>query len=229
MRQTPIVRFLLHLLLLSPPLLVAAAVYVVLDPFKVVWHYDNYYERQAPHPSLDMDYVSCENYLARRDTCHYNAYLMGNSRSQFWQVADWLRHLPEGAVGYHYYGNGETLYRLNCHIRFLHEQQATIDHKVLHDAFMATSMKRNTTDILPRFDSILEEVKTDPAMQDMWNKYCRDNFFVGELTWDEVYESFRKLKTVASSLGESSTCSPSTLRFTFDSAKLVSASDSTEV
>ena len=76
-------------------------------------------------------------------------------------------------------------------------QQTPIDHKVLHDAFMATSMKRNTTDILPRFDSILEEVKTDPAMQDMWNKYRRDNFFVGELTWDEVNESVRKLKTVA--------------------------------
>ena len=76
-------------------------------------------------------------------------------------------------------------------------QQTPIDHKVLHDAFMATSMKRNTTDMLPRFDSILEEVKTDPAMQDMWNKYRRDNFFVGELTWDEVNESVRKLKTVA--------------------------------
>ena len=76
-------------------------------------------------------------------------------------------------------------------------QQTPIDHKVLHDAFMATSMKRNTTDMLPRFDSILEEVKTDPAMQDMWNKYRRDNFFVGELTWEEVNESLRKLKTVA--------------------------------
>lgn len=76
-------------------------------------------------------------------------------------------------------------------------QQATIDHKILHDAFMATSMKRNTTDMMPRFDSILEEVKTDPAMQDMWNKYRRDNFFVGELTWEEVNESLRKLKTVA--------------------------------
>ena len=76
-------------------------------------------------------------------------------------------------------------------------QQATIDHTILHDAFMATSIKRNTTDMLPRFDSILEEVKTDPAMQDMWNKYRRDNFFVGELTWDEVNESVRKLKTVA--------------------------------
>ena len=76
-------------------------------------------------------------------------------------------------------------------------QQATIDHKILHDAFMATSIKRNTTDMLPRFDSILEEVKTDPAMQDMWNKYRRDNFFVGELTWEEVNESLRKLKTVA--------------------------------
>ena len=76
-------------------------------------------------------------------------------------------------------------------------QQAAIDHKVLHDAFMATSMKRNTTDMLPRFDSILEEVKADHAMRDMWNKYRRDNFFVGELTWDEVNENVRTLKIAA--------------------------------
>ncbi len=76
-------------------------------------------------------------------------------------------------------------------------QQAAINHKVLHDAFMATSMKRNTTDMLPRFDSILEEVKNDPAMLNMWDKYRRDNFFVGELTWEEVNKSVRKLKVAA--------------------------------
>ena len=73
-------------------------------------------------------------------------------------------------------------------------QQAAIDHKVLHDAFMATSMKRNTTDMLPRFDAILDEIRSDPAMEAMWDKYRRDNFFVGELSWTEVNESVKKLK-----------------------------------
>ena len=73
-------------------------------------------------------------------------------------------------------------------------QQATIDYKVLHDAFMATSMKRNTTDMLLRFDAILDEIRSDPAMEAMWDKYRRDNFFVGELSWTEVNESVKKLK-----------------------------------
>ena len=59
---------------------------------------------------------------------------------------------------------------------------------------MATSLKRNTTDMLPRFDAILDEIQSDPAMETMWNKYRRDNFFVGELTWAEVNESVKRLK-----------------------------------
>lgn len=76
-------------------------------------------------------------------------------------------------------------------------QQATIDYKMLHDAFMATSLKRNTTDMLPRFDAILDEIRSDAAMEAMWNKYRRDNFFVGELTWAEVNESVKRLKAAA--------------------------------
>ena len=73
-------------------------------------------------------------------------------------------------------------------------QQATIDYKVLHDAFMATSLKRNTMDMLPRFDTILDEIRSDAAMATMWNKYRRDIFFVGELTWAEVNKSVKRLK-----------------------------------
>ena len=76
-------------------------------------------------------------------------------------------------------------------------QQVTIDYKVLHDAFMATSLKRNTTDMLPRFDAILDEIRSDFAMETMWDKFRRDNFYVGELTWSEVNESVKRLKTAA--------------------------------
>lgn len=76
-------------------------------------------------------------------------------------------------------------------------QQVTIDYKVLHDAFMATSLKRNSTDMLPRFDAILDEIRSDFAMETMWDKFRRDNFYVGELTWSEVNESVKRLKTAA--------------------------------
>ena len=130
-KHSPVHRFLIRLALISLPIWAVVALYVVLDPFKVVWHYDNFYERQEPHPTLDVDYVSCENYVQRNDTTHYNAFLMGNSRSQFWQIDDWLKHLPEGTKACHYYGNGETLYRLTRHLQFLHERKASLDHVVM--------------------------------------------------------------------------------------------------
>ena len=72
-------------------------------------------------------------------------------------------------------------------------RQAAIDYRVLRDAFMATSRKRGTTDMLSRFDAILDEIRSDPAMLAMWEKYRRDNFFVGELTWGEANESVKRL------------------------------------
>jgi hypothetical protein len=127
----PIIPFLRRLLLFLLPLWLLVVLYVLLDPFLVVWHYDNYYYRTGLHPTLDMDYVSCENYVNRDGTHHYNAFIMGNSRSQFWHADDWQRHLGDSAVVCHYYGNGETLYRLTRHLQFIHQQGGSIRHVLL--------------------------------------------------------------------------------------------------
>ena len=73
-------------------------------------------------------------------------------------------------------------------------EQETIDYEVLHDAFMATSIKRETTQMIPRFDSILDAVKADSVMREMWEKYRQGNYFVGDLSWEKVNDSVRLLK-----------------------------------
>lgn len=73
-------------------------------------------------------------------------------------------------------------------------EQETIDYEVLHDAFMATSIKHETTQMIPRFDSILDAVKADSVMREMWEKYRQDNYFVGDLSWEKVNDSVRLLK-----------------------------------
>ena len=69
-----------------------------------------------------------------------------------------------------------------------------INYKVLHDAFMATSSKRGTEEMQERFDFILDEVRTDETMKCMWGKYRDENFFVGDLSWEDVNKSVKKLK-----------------------------------
>jgi len=72
--------------------------------------------------------------------------------------------------------------------------QKTVDYKLLKSAFLATSEKRATTALVSRFDAILEAVRTDKAMQSQWEKYRKENFFVGDLTWEDVNQSVKKLK-----------------------------------
>lgn len=73
-------------------------------------------------------------------------------------------------------------------------QQKSLDYKVLYDAFMATCRKRGTMNMIPRLDSILDAVRRDPVMHDMWDRYCKENFFVGTLSWEDVNQSVVELK-----------------------------------
>lgn len=79
----------------------------------------------------------------------------------------------------------------DIHILF---EQKSIDYNILRKAFMVTSEKRETTDMIPRLDTIPESVSTDATMEAMWNKYRSDNFFVGDLSWTDVNTSVKKLE-----------------------------------
>ena len=64
---------------------------------------------------------------------------------------------------------------------------------LLKRAFLATSSKRNTSDRIPDFRTILANVESDDIMRRQWENYQKESFFIGELTWDEVMESVKLL------------------------------------
>ena len=75
--------------------------------------------------------------------------------------------------------------------------QKTVDYRLLRNAFLATSEKRATTALIPRFDAILESIRSDSTMKALWDKYRKENYFVGDLTWEDVNQSVKKLKEAA--------------------------------
>lgn len=72
-------------------------------------------------------------------------------------------------------------------------KQKSFDENVLKRAFLATSEKRNTVDQIPDLFSILLTVEEDKTMQQLWNNYREDSFFVGELPWREAMNSVKAL------------------------------------
>jgi predicted nucleotidyltransferase component of viral defense system len=72
-------------------------------------------------------------------------------------------------------------------------RQEPFDPMILKRAFLATSSKRNTTELIPDFRNILMTVESDEAMRRQWENYRKESFFIGELTWNEVMESVKRL------------------------------------
>lgn len=71
--------------------------------------------------------------------------------------------------------------------------QEPFDSTILKRAFLATSSKRNTTDLIPDFKRILATVEADDAMRKQWENFRKESFFVNELAWAEVMESVKML------------------------------------
>jgi predicted nucleotidyltransferase component of viral defense system len=72
-------------------------------------------------------------------------------------------------------------------------RQEDVDADILKKAFVSTSKKRNTLELIDKFPEILESVERNSTMQRDWENYRNDSFYVGNLLWTEVMLSVKKL------------------------------------
>lgn len=113
-------------------LLVLGGLYIYLDPFKVVKTYAVYYDENAKGwAELNKDYVSTMTYRQQVDKEHYNAFIFGNSRSIYYRVADWRRHLGPKASCYHFDASGESLWAMEKKLAYIDQQGGTLSDVLL--------------------------------------------------------------------------------------------------
>ena len=88
--------FVRTILIFFSPFIIAILFYVVSDPWKVLWKYDDYTDItvNAAFRSYRL--------LTRGDTILYNSFIVGSSRSQIWPISEWEKVLHDStAVGFH--------------------------------------------------------------------------------------------------------------------------------
>ena len=61
-----------------------------------------------------------------------------------------------------------------------------LNKEILLDAFRATCKKRETVFSHEEITSMLNKINDNEAMAQMWEQFKKKNFFVGDLTWEEV-------------------------------------------
>lgn len=112
------------------PFMVLLAAYLYIDPFKVVWHYDNYYAYNGGG-ALNRNYVSTMTYLNQYERYHYDSFIFGNSRSLFYRVADWKKHLPASAFCYHFSESGGSINGIYYKVRLIDQLGEHLRHVLI--------------------------------------------------------------------------------------------------
>lgn len=116
------------------PILILFGLYLYLDPFKVIYDYDTFYDiNKNGWVGLNRDYTSTTSFVNnhKKLKINYNSFIFGNSRSMFYQVSDWSKHLPKNSNCYHFDASGESLWALNKKIEFINNQGFDINSVLL--------------------------------------------------------------------------------------------------
>ena len=113
--------FLKKTLLFLSPFLIVPLLYFYFDPFKVLYKYDTYFESEQPnYVHLNKDYVSTQNFLNKYKDHNYEALILGNSRSVYYEVVTWSSFIHVSPKKcYHLDASGENLFGVMKKIELL--------------------------------------------------------------------------------------------------------------
>jgi hypothetical protein len=138
--------FLLKAALLASPLLLATLLYVVCDPFRVLYRYEfsNYYDEAAP-VELNRDYASLQIFSKNYAQQKYDSFVFGSSRSFPIHCDSWQKYVP-GARPFHYPAASENLLGIAEKVRYLDERGVALKHVLIEAHTVALA------DVAPRSD-----------------------------------------------------------------------------
>lgn len=113
-------RFIRFCALLSLPLIVMVTYYIIEDPYKVIWHYDNYYPSDNVIV-LNRGYASAMHYINHHKEHGYDSFIFGNSRSIAYHEDEWKKYIPKSSRCYHFDVSGGSIRELYGEINYINE------------------------------------------------------------------------------------------------------------
>lgn len=122
-------KFIFKILLLSLPISILLGSFLLLDPFRIIYNYDNYSKDLIVLPN--RDFISSEMYLKNKDKYHYNSFIFGNSRTIAFKTKQWRKHLTPSDSPFVFDAYGESIYGIYTKIKYIDKIGAKIDNCLL--------------------------------------------------------------------------------------------------
>jgi len=123
-------KFLLNVLLFALPFLIPVVLYVIMDPFKVIYKYAEQINSNKKYQiTWNRDFQSTQLLLWNYKKYNYNSFIFGNSRSMFYQAKTWDK-LTKGN-SFHFNASSETLFGINGKLELLDRLNIPIDNALI--------------------------------------------------------------------------------------------------
>lgn len=104
-------KFIQRAIFLGTPIVLLLLGYVVFDPFRILYSYENIYQDTPVIPN--RDYVSSETFLNTYADKGYDSYILGSSRSLSFYPEVWKQYLPQGARTFIFDASGESIFGIS--------------------------------------------------------------------------------------------------------------------
>lgn len=134
-------KFILKVLALSIPFAIIFVIYVALDPYKAIWHYDQYY---LPSDFIEVNrgYASTCTYDNNYQKYHYDSFIFGNSRSLVYSVDEWKKYIPSECSCFHFDCSGGNVEDIYYKIKYINSHGDTIKNALI---FVDSGLLSKTT------------------------------------------------------------------------------------
>jgi hypothetical protein len=134
-----------NILIILLPVIVMLTVYLVYDPFEVV--YPAKVHSVDPCINCNWDYNETETLIRNYDERRYDSFIFGSSRSNVFNVSDWQQYIDSPRI-LHYSAAAETLYGVYKKIKFMDANKMPIRNCLMMFDTSLLPMTRNSSGML---------------------------------------------------------------------------------
>ena len=112
------------------PLLIPICLYIYIDPFKLFGNYSNPINTNNNYQlPFNRDVQSTNLFLLNYKKQNYNSFILGNSRSQFYQVNTWKKYINGNC--FHFNASGESLFGINRKLKLINDLNVDIKNVII--------------------------------------------------------------------------------------------------
>lgn len=124
-------KYLRHIFWFCSPVIVLLLAYMIDDPFRMYWPGEDLYDPDARKQCVNDAYRGIRWMNQYNDAMHYNSFIIGSSRSDFYYVDDWKQYIGENAGCFHFDQSGDNLLGGLQRVRYLYNRINRIDNMLL--------------------------------------------------------------------------------------------------